>query len=118
MAKRSNRRDFLKFTGAAAGAAAFGYWVAPRDAFGQDQPKLPPAPESTSPNEKVDLAVVGVSGRGAADIEDIKDLANIVALCDVDDRNLDKQAATFPKADRFNDFRKMLESPKQKFDAV
>ena len=118
MSTRKTRRDFLKATGAAAAAGAAGYWVAPRDLFAQDQPKFPPQSELKSPNEKVHLAVVGVTGRGGANIDDIKELAHIVALCDVDDRNLDRQQAAFPKADRFNDFRKMLESPRQKFDAV
>jgi predicted dehydrogenase len=130
MAKRSNRREFLKNAGAAAAAGMAGYWVAASGALGQDKeikspdttaPKLAP-PEEKAPaipdKDKIALAVVGVMGRGGANIEDIQDFVHIVAMCDVDDKNLDKQAEKFPKADRFNDFRKMLESPKQKFDAV
>jgi predicted dehydrogenase len=107
---QTNRRQFLK-RGAAVTAAGFGVWVAPRDAFAQD------AAESKSPNEKLDIAVVGVAGRGAANIEEIQN-QNIVALCDVDEKRLDEAAKRFPRAAKYNDFRKMLESPKEKFDAV
>ena len=110
--KRTNRRQFLQRGGAAAAAFGLGYWVSPR-CFGQaEATKLP-----TSPNEKLNIAVIGVARRGAANIEEIQ-TQNIVALCDVDQKALDGAVQRFPKAAKYTDFRKLLESPKEKFDAV
>jgi predicted dehydrogenase len=110
--KRTNRREFLQRSAAAGAALGMGYWVSPR-CFGQSEStKLP-----TSPNEKLNIAVIGVARRGAADLEEIQ-TQNIVALCDVDGKALDGVAQRFPAAAKYNDFRKMLESPKEKFDAV
>jgi predicted dehydrogenase len=87
--------------------AGFGYWVAPGDVFAQ----------SKSPNERLDVAVIGVARRGEANLNEIES-QNIVALCDVEADSLDRAAARFPRAARYDDFRKMLQSPKEKFDAV
>jgi predicted dehydrogenase len=108
---RTNRRQFLKRTAGVTAAAGFGYWAGPR-AFAQDAQKLP-----TSPNEKLNLAVIGVARRGAANLEEVQ-TQNIVALCDVDTKSLESAAQRFPKAAKYNDFRKLLESPREKFDAV
>lgn len=108
---RTHRREFLK-RGAATGAVGFGYWASPR-CFGQaEATKLP-----TSPNEKLNLAVIGVARRGAANLDEVQS-QNIVALCDVDGKALDGAAQRFPKAAKYTDFRKLLEAPKEKFDAV
>ena len=109
--KRTNRRQFLRHSAAGAAAVGFGYWAGPR-AFAQSDAKLP-----TSPNEKLNLAVIGVARRGAANLEEVQS-QNIVALCDVDQKSLDGAAARFPKAAKYTDFRKLLESPREKFDAV
>ena len=45
-------------------------------------------------NEKVNLAIVGVSGRGSWFSDTMPKLANIVAMCDVNDR----RAAPYYKA--------------------
>ena len=61
-----------------------------------------------SPNEKLNIAVVGAGGRGAANLQGVAG-ENIVALCDVDGR---RAAATFdkyPRVPKFHDFRKMLD---------
>ena len=38
---------------------------------------------------------------------------NVVAICDVDLNQLDKASQKFPKARRFQDYRKMLEQVKE-----
>ena len=109
---QTNRRQFLRSAaGATAAAAGVGYWAGPR-ALAQSEQKLP-----TSPNEKLSIAVIGVARRGAANLEEVQS-QNIVALCDVDQKSLESAAQRFPKAAKYTDFRKMLESPKEKFDAV
>jgi predicted dehydrogenase len=61
-----------------------------------------------SPNEKLNIAVVGVAGRGGANLNNVKS-ENIVALCDVNEKNLAKAAQQFPNAKTYNDWRKCLE---------
>jgi predicted dehydrogenase len=61
-----------------------------------------------SPNEKLNIAVIGVGGRGGSNLNDVKN-ENIVALCDVNDKNLDAAAKRFPKAKTYTDWRKCLE---------
>jgi predicted dehydrogenase len=99
-----SRRRFLQ-TSALAGLSV---WVAPRDARAADV--------SASPNEKLNIGVIGVANRGGANLAGVAS-QNIVALCDVDDRYLDAAQSKHPRARRFNDFRKMLDDVKE-LDAV
>src|SRR5439155_15545375 len=69
-----------------------------------------------SSNEKLNIGVVGVSGKGASDIQCCSG-ENIVALCDVDGKSLEGAHAKHPKAATYKDFRKMLEKEKT-LDAV
>src|SRR5206468_1196094 len=61
-----------------------------------------------SPNEKVNLAIVGVANRGADNLAGVRH-HNIVALCDVDDDYLTIAAQKFPDARIYGDYRRMLE---------
>ena len=69
-----------------------------------------------TPNSKLNLAVIGAGGRGADDLQDLKS-ENIVALCDVDWDRAAKTFTQFPKAEKYRDFRVMLEKEKN-IDAV
>ena len=73
--------------------------------------------KTPSPNEKLDVAVVGVAGRGGANLGGVAG-QNIVALCDVDANNLGKAGRRFPKAQTFADFRRMLDKVHKQIDAV
>src|SRR5262245_16051673 len=95
MKHSSNRRDFIK-TSAVIGA---GYFATAGVS----------AQESKSPNEQVNIASIGVGGKGDSDSRDAGNNANLVAICDIDDNNLEKKATKFPKARKFNDYRKMLD---------
>ena len=68
-----------------------------------------------SPNEKLNIAVIGVAGRGGANLNNVKS-ENIVALCDVNAKNLAKAANQFPRAKTYKDWRKCLEQ--KDIDAV
>ena len=57
--------------------------------------------------EKLNLAVIGVQGRGWANISQIRH-ENIVAICDVDLNHLERVGEQFPDARRYRDFREML----------
>ena len=60
-------------------------------------------------NERVNLAIVGVSGRGSWFSDTMPKLANVVAMCDVNDRRAAPYYKAIPQAKTFRDFRKMLE---------
>ena len=70
-----------------------------------------------SPNEKLNIGVIGAGGKGTADSEGVMS-ENIVALCDVDERTLRARKGRFPKAATFSDYRVMLEKMGDKLDAV
>ena len=73
--------------------------------------------QSNSPNEKLNVACIGVGGRGAADVNGAA-TENIVALCDVDEVRAAKTLEKFPHAKRYKDFRKMLDEIHHQIDAV
>jgi predicted dehydrogenase len=104
MAGKATRRQFIQTTA----ACGIGYWLA-----GGVQ-----ARESNSPNERIAMASIGVAGKGASDSHDAGTAGDLVAICDVDERNLNGQGARFPKAKKYFDFRKMLEEMGNSIDAV
>ena len=71
----------------------------------------------TEANERLNIAGIGVGGRGAADINGVAG-ENMVALCDVDHKRAAKTFERFGDARRYKDFRRMLEEIHDKIDAV
>ena len=71
-----------------------------------------------SPNERVRFACIGVAGKGDSDTRDAGRHGEIVALCDIDEKHLDKMAEKFPKAKKYFDYRTMLAELGDKIDAV
>lgn len=66
------------------------------------------AGERLSPNEKLNLAVIGVAHQGASDMRQLES-ENIVALCDVDENYLAAAAQRHPSAKKYSDFRRLLD---------
>jgi predicted dehydrogenase len=97
------RRRFLQV----AATAAFSFQLAPRHVLGQGQ---------TPPSEKLAIAAIGAGGQGGGVLRDLNS-ENIVALCDVDWRRAGGTFQAFPKAERFKDYRVMLDKFKG-IDAV
>lgn len=97
------RRTFIFLSSVAAGGLAFSGCVRPR-------------PRRISPNEKLNIGVVGAAGKGASDTDHCAS-ENIVALCDVDEAHAASQIKKYPKARFYRDWRKMLEQEKS-LDAV
>ncbi len=95
-----SRRRFLK-QAVAAGAGAFA---------------APAVLSARNPNERLNIAIVGSGGRGRANLRGVKS-ENIVALCDVNENNLNAAAKDYPAARKFRDFRKMFDHAGL-FDAV
>jgi predicted dehydrogenase len=104
MSRRLTRRSFV---GTLSGAAA-GFWVAGRADFAI----------SNSPNERLQIAGIGVGGKGRSDIDQAGKFAEVVAICDIDDVRLNEKAQLFPKAKRYNDYRKLLDEMERDIDAV
>ena len=67
-------------------------------------------------NDKLNVAIIGAGGRGRSNTKGVAS-ENIVALCDVNERNLDAAAAAYPNARKEVDFRKLFDRPRA-FDAV
>jgi predicted dehydrogenase len=79
---------------------------------------VPTAPAWTRPaQDKLNLAVVGCGGQGFENLRQVSG-ENIVALCDVDERRAAEAFEKFPKARRFRDYRKMLDTLHRAIDAV
>ncbi len=113
-AKKITRRSFLG--GTAATAAAF--TIIPRHVLGGNG--------YTAPSDKLNIACVGVGGKGTSDTLAVS-TENIVALCDVDDLKTagfeekcaedPKTKEMFDKAKKYRDFRIMLDKEKS-IDAI
>ena len=92
------RRAFLKITS----SVLVSFQVVPRYVLGQGL---------TPPSEKLNIAGIGIGGQGGGVLNDMKS-ENIVALCDVDWTKAAGTFRNFPKAERFKDYRVMLEKRK------
>ena len=99
------RRNFLK-----ASASAGALMVLPKWSIGRE----------TGPNDKLNVAVVGVGGRGAAAIDAFRnfDRVRFAAFCDVDDAMAAGAYNEFPDVPRFRDYRVMLDRLDKEIDAV
>ena len=62
-------------------------------------------------NSRLNVAMIGAGGQGAGNTNMLADHADIVALCDVDLNRLAKQAAQYPKAQTYQNWRECLDQP-------
>src|SRR5258708_15432532 len=88
-----NRRQFLTGTAASAGLAVL--------------PGLARAAR-ISPANKLNIALIGVWGRGLAHYDALAD-ENVVALCDVRESRFEGALKRFPKAKTYVDWRECLD---------
>ena len=101
-----SRKDFIRNT-AIVGSAFF---IVPRHVLGRGY---------VAPSDKLNIAGIGVGGKGEGDLIEFakSPFVNIVALCDVDDRQAVKSRERFPTAKYYKDFRVMLDKEKNNIDA-
>src|SRR5438132_2177669 len=101
-----SRREFLRNTS----LAAAGFFIVPRHVLGRGY---------IAPSDKLNIAGIGVGGKGQSDLAEFakSPKVNIVALCDVDDRQAAKSRERFPNATYYKDFREMLDKEKKNIDA-
>ena len=110
MKKRSastiSRGQFLRHTT----VAAAGFMIIPRHVMGNG---------FIAPSDKLNIAGIGVGGKGASDLMEFakSPFVNIVSLCDVDDRQAKDARKRYPKATYYRDFREMLDKEKNNIDA-
>ena len=95
-----SRRSFLKSSSAASAGVLF----------------LPSLYSNPSLN-RLNIAVIGVGGRGRANWGAVPK-ENIVAMCDVDDNRAAEGYKAIPNARRFKDFRIMFDEMANEIDAV
>lgn len=102
-----SRRNFLRNAAIVGG----GFFIVPRHVLGRG---------FIAPSDKLNIAGIGVGGKGASDIAEFakSPKVNIVALCDVDDREAKRTVEKYPKAPYYHDFREMLDKEKNNIDAV
>jgi len=100
-----SRRDLLRGTAGAVAAFTF----VPGHVLG--------GVGSRPAGEKLNIAAIGSGGMGASNINACSS-ENIVALCDVDDKNAAGTFNKFPNAKKYNDFRVMLDKEDKNIDAV
>ena len=105
MAQRPTRRRFIQDTT----LAGLGFWAAGGVAL---------AGEGKAANDQVNIACIGVGGKGDSDSDQAGHHGKIVAICDIDDNTLANKASKFPEAQKFNDYREMLDKLGDKIDAV
>jgi len=104
MHARINRRRFLRTS--AAGAAGLIILKDSRSA------------RAFAANEKLNIAGIGVGGRGGGNIRAAGRDNNVVALCDVDAARAAGAFKQFRAAKRYQDFRKMFDEMGKDIDAV
>lgn len=95
-----DRRQFVKHS---AGMTA-GFWLSTTSTG-----------RAAGPNEKLNIGAIGVGGRGAGDLAAVAH-ENIVAICDVDANRLGNAGQRFKSAEKYTDYRKLLEQ--KNLDAV
>lgn len=104
---KPTRRRFLRDTS----LTAAGFFIVPRHVLGRGY---------VAPSDKLNVAGIGVGGKGKSDLAEFfkGGKVNIVALCDVDDREAVDSRKSFPNAPYYKDFRVMLEKEQKNIDAV
>lgn len=104
--KGISRKDFLSKTA----ALAAGFTILPSYVVSGLGYRMP--------SDKLNIAGVGVGGRGLGVLRAMEESENIVALCDVDWRYSQRAFDHFPDAKKFWDWRVMLDEMGDDIDAV
>ena len=101
-----NRRSFLKSSSILAGATLV----------------TPSLISCQNTNSKLNIAAIGIGGRGRANWNPALETENLVAMCDVDDMTAKKGYGLIkeanPEVKKFTDFRVMFDEMHKEIDAV
>ncbi len=101
-----SRRQFIHHTA----LATAGFMILPRHVLGRGY---------IAPSDKLNIAGIGVGGKGAGDLMEFSKspYVNIVSLCDVDERQASDSRKRFDRATFYRDFREMLDKERNNIDA-
>ncbi len=75
-------------------------------------------PHTHAANAKLNVALVGVGGRGKWYVDVVPKMENVVALCDVNESKAQAAYKLFPDLPKFHDRRVMLDKMSQEMDVV
>lgn len=95
-----SRRAFLRTSAATAAATTLPDW------FLEECHSQQPAKDK---DFKPGIALVGCGGMGRGDLKNASRFGRVVALCDVDEKQVGAAAKGYPDAATLNDFRKVME---------
>ncbi|MBT5717387.1 MAG: Gfo/Idh/MocA family oxidoreductase, partial [Opitutae bacterium] len=95
-----SRRTFL----GASASAVFSFSVLPSRVFGA--------------NERLQIAGIGVGGKGKSDFDHLAAHGDVVAACDIDSRRLDVALRKHTDAVKFSDYRELINQFGDKIDAL
>lgn len=97
--RKTGRRSFIKKTA----LTVAGISIIPRHVMGRG---------FIAPSDQLNVAVIGGGGKGFSDAVNVwnNGSANISAICDVDWNRASNAFKKFPKAKKFKDFRKLLDT--------
>ena len=100
MTRNISRRTFL----GSSAASAFSFNFFPSRVFGA--------------NERLQVAGIGVGGKGKGDFDGLAMHGDVVAACDIDARRLEVAVRKHTNAAKFSDYREMLSQLGSKIDAI
>jgi predicted dehydrogenase len=102
--RQPNRRDFLR--GAVAAGAGLVILSNPWSA------------RSYAANERLNVALIGVGGRGKWYVDVVPKVENVVAMCDANESKAQAAYKLFPDLPKFHDYRVMLDKMGKGIDVV
>lgn len=106
-ASTDSRRNFIKTVT----LASAGFMIVPRHVLGKG---------FLAPSDRLQVAAVGVGGKGFSNVNGIYDggKSDMAFLCDVDTRSAAAAVKKFPSAKFYKDYREMLDKDAKNIDAV
>ena len=104
MTLTTNRRSFLF----GASVAGFGVLVQGKRSLAW----------GAGPNDTLNIACIGVGGKGRSDTEHAARVGRVMAVCDIDQVRLDEMAGRQKESKKYNDYRELLHALGDQVDAV
>jgi len=106
------RRTFFSTLGATIGTSIPAFSIVSRHVLG--------GKNYIAPSDKLNVAAIGAGGKAWQNLNRTfqKGEANIVSLCDVDDRMAKQSREAWPDASYYRDFRQMLDKEDKNIDGV
>ncbi len=94
-----NRRHFLKTAAATVAATTLPRWYLEELAI----------PTARAADDQPAIALIGCGGMGRGDAKNASRFGRVVAVCDVDDKQIGEAKKLWPDAEAYKDFRKVMD---------